>query len=162
MNQVDEARRADHGVRTAIHGGGAGVVRHPIDGHVPAHDPYDAFDHSDVDAVGVQNGALLDVQLEERCERAMRTTRLGQAVRVAAQTLQSLSDRKARSGLDVELERFDLPHQGSATCLAALLVREDRDLERVTRSIPRVGEGRRRLDRAHRPDLTIVVAAPRH
>jgi hypothetical protein len=47
-----------------IHRGGSGVVLKSGDGDLPLLDPDDPFDDANVDLRGVEDAALLDVQLE--------------------------------------------------------------------------------------------------
>ena len=68
-----------HGVASLVHGGRPGVVRDPFDRDVPPADADDPLDHADVQLLGVEVPALLDVQLDDR-----RRSRHGRAAPLAS------------------------------------------------------------------------------
>ena len=116
----DEVGGGDERVAALGHGGRPGVVLHARHGHGPATDADNALDDADLDAVGFQERALLDVHLEEardaaparRCASAMRA---GSPPMRAVPSLMENPDAVT----DVELEGGDPADQRTAPRLAA-------------------------------------------
>jgi len=81
---------------------------------------------------------------------------------VAADERDALLHRLAAVGDGLELGRRDLPAHRAAAKQASLLVLPDHDFDRVLRDDVVLGEGLCDFDRAHRPDVAVVVAALRH
>ncbi len=107
------------------------MIGHARDGHVPASDPHDPLDHADVDAATIEDGALLDVELEEACDGPGFPLGFVQPVRVAAEASDAVTDGVPRGCGELELERLHAADQGSATCLSRFFVLEDEHLEGV-------------------------------
>ena len=162
VDGADQVGRGDEGVAALGHGGRPGVVLHARPGDVPATDADDALDDADLDAVGLQERALLNVQLEEARHAARFALDFGDARGVAADAGRALADGEARRGHDVELEGKDPADQRAAPRLAALLVREDDHLEGVPHGDVAVAQGERDFDRGGRSDVAVVAAARRH
>ena len=131
VDHLDEPRRREQRVVPLVHRRRARVVGEAGHRHVPLADADDALDDADVDARGVEDAALLDVQLEVGGDVALRAAYLGQPRGVAADAADALAIGLAARRHVRQVLRGELAAPGAAAVEAALLVRPDDDFERV-------------------------------
>ena len=137
------------------------MVRQPLEDHVPPPDPDDALDHADVDGFVVEDGALLDVQLEIGGEIARYSAGTCEVRGIAADKRDAVAVRLSAVADQIELRHLQLAAHGAAPDFARLFVGEDHDLEGMACCHAGLVERLRDLDGTDRADLTVVVAAVR-
>src|SRR5918999_2196178 len=109
------------------------MVREALDRDVPPVDADDAFDDADVDPLGVEKAALLDVQLEVGGNVAALAADARHAIRIATDEPDPVADGPSAPADEIELPLGEVTAQGPTSDQAALLILEDDDLERVSR-----------------------------
>src|ERR1043165_1877850 len=98
---------------------------------IPLLNADDAFDDPDVEAGGVEQSTLLDMQLEVRGDVTLRALDAIELCRIAAEKSDAVGDRFAAAREIRELVGFQLSTDRPAAVQAALFVRPDRDLQRM-------------------------------
>ena len=127
--------RGDQRVLAQRHRRGAGVVGGALKHDLDAPDADDRGDDADIERLGFQYDALFDVQFEEGAH--VRTLRLGQPIRIAADLAQRIAQGFAAGIGQVEHRRIESSgHTAAAdagqTIFARLLGEKIDDLDGVT------------------------------
>ena len=138
------------------------MVGESLDGDVPPVDPDDSLHDADLDPLAIEEGALLDVQLEEGAQIARRALHFGQPTRIAADRLDAPSDRLPAVTDDIERFGAEIPDQRAAADQAPLLVGEHDHLERMACRHAVLVQNLRTLDGADDADVPVVGSSVRH
>ena len=146
MDRHQEAAGGYQGVPADPHRRGAGVVRKAGHPDAEAADADDSLDHPDFESLGVEGGALFDVQFHESGVVAGRERRLGDPVRRSADPGERLAQGESSVHRQVHFFRRDFPGQRPAARLPVFFVEEHRHFEGMTERGAGNGDGGRRLE----------------
>ncbi|MEX2150518.1 MAG: hypothetical protein WD793_09885 [Steroidobacteraceae bacterium] len=138
------------------------MIGDAFDRHVPPSDADDPFHDADIDAGLIQDGSLLDVQLDKGLQLARLAMRQRQPIRIAADGADPVADGHAAMADDIEGLRADAAGHRLAADHAAFLVRETDDLQRMARHNPLFAQQPGDFDGANDADVTVVVTALRN
>src|SRR5215510_4597158 len=162
IDGFDVFGRREQRVAPLVHRRRARVIGEAFDRHVPPVDADDAFDHADVDLLGMQNAALFDVQFQVSRDVAGLTNHASELVLVAADELYALPDGLAAVRDEVQFFLGKAGGDGVTADGPALFVLKDDHFQRVAQRDVVLGQRLRDLDRAHRADVSVVIAAFGH
>ena len=138
------------------------MIGKAFDRHLPLGDADDAFDNADIDLFGVEDAALLDVQLEVRGNITALAADAYEPIGIAAYELDSVANRLATVTNEVELLVGDIAAEGVTANRAALFVGEDDNFQRVPNREFVFRQCLRNFDRAQRANIPVEVAALGH
>ncbi len=138
------------------------MIGDALDLDVPATVPHDAFNHPDVDPLGIEHATLLDVQFEIRCDVTPLSLNGGERSRIASQDPYSLANGLAAATHDVQVMVGQPPADGTAADEPAFLILEDHDFQWMTQRNVVLREYLRDFDGTQGTNVAVVVAAVRH
>ena len=151
-----------HGVLATVHRGRPGVIREASQRHVVVMNSDDAFHDADVDAALVEDGALLDVQLDVSGDGAGAVARLDDPRRVSSDATDLFREDNTVAPGPFDFVRWQVPDEATAASQAAFLVAPNHDMQGVAVVVAAFGESVGDFDRGARSDVAIEIAAFRH
>src|SRR5262249_38637996 len=162
IDGFDVFGRREQRVAPLVHRRRARVIGEAFDRHVPPVDADDAFDHADVDLLGMQYAALFDVQLKVSRDVAGLTNHAGELISVAADELDAFANGLAAVCDQVQLFLGQADGDGVAADGPAFFVLKDDYFERMSQRDIVLGQRLGHFDCAHRADVAVVIAAFGH
>ncbi len=131
VHRTNQVGGGKEGILPFGHWGRAGVVGRSAHRDIPLFDPENAFDGSNLDSTILEYCTLFDVQFEIRRELARLPARIFDAAGVAANELDTLTQRFSAQCGSIQIDLRESSCHGGASVQPTLLVLEDDCLKGV-------------------------------